>query len=205
MNKVKKNPKEKKVVEKKPRKNTNYLNNKDMLAELIKSKKQGKMTNELSKMILLLTEKYSQHPWFINYSYRDDMCSFAHLTIVKMWNNFNPDKGSNAFAYFTQIIKRAFYQFNIQEKKQRNIRDMLLIQNGESPSYTFLSEYDSDNYHFEKMDNFEQEEFKLFDQQFPSVENDNPLNNENSTEVSDVSIKDENITNEIISDEHSDI
>lgn len=162
------------VPEKK--KKTNYLNNKDMLAQLILSKERGAMTNELANMVMKLSFRYSQHPWFINYSYNEDMRSFALLTVVKMWNNFNPEKGSNAFAYFTQIIKRAFYQFNIQEKKHRNIRDSLLINQGDSPSHTYASEYDSDNdnYFFEKMDNFETEEFKAFNDALSKLDPESP-------------------------------
>lgn len=148
-------------LEKKPKKPKNYLNNKDMLEELRKSKKNNQMTNELTKMVMLLTRRYAEHPWFVNYTYNDDMQSFALLTVVKFWDRFNLEKGSNAFAYFTQIIKRAFQQYKLQEKKHRTIRDLLLVERGESPSFTFQSEYDDDNYHFEKLDNFEKEEFNI--------------------------------------------
>jgi DNA-directed RNA polymerase specialized sigma subunit len=148
------------LMEKKPKKPKNYLNNKDMLLELKKSKKDGKMTTELTKMIMLLTRRYAEHPWFVNYTYNNDMQSFALLTVVKFWDRFDLEKGSNAFAYFTQIIKRAFQQYKLQEKKHRTIRDLLLVEHGETPSYTFMSEYDDDNYHFDKLDNFENEEFK---------------------------------------------
>lgn len=150
------------TIEKKPKKPKNYLNNKDMLAELRKSKKQGQMTDELTKMIMMLTRRYSEHPWFVNYTYIDDMRSFALLTVVKFWDRFNFDKSNNPFAYFTQIIKRAFQQYKIQEKKHRTIRDSLLVEYGETPSYTYMSEFgDEDNYHFEKMDSFEKEEFAI--------------------------------------------
>lgn len=147
-------------LEKKPKKPKNYLNNKDMLEELKKSKKDGKMTRELTNMVMLLTRRYAEHPWFVNYTYNDDMQSFALLTLVKFWDRFDPEKGSNAFAYFTQIIKRAFQQYKLQEKKHRNIRDLLLIEHGETPSYTFMNDHDdADNYHFERLDNFEKDEF----------------------------------------------
>lgn len=152
------------TLEKKPKKPKNYLNNKDMLAELRKSKKSGHMTTELTKMIMMLTRRYSEHPWFVNYTYIDDMRSFALLTVVKFWDRFNFDKSNNPFAYFTQIIKRAFQQYKIQEKKHRIIRDSLLVEQGEMPSYTYMSDLgDEDNYHFEKMDNFEKEEFVVTD------------------------------------------
>ena len=152
---------EEKILEKKPKKPKNYLNNKDMLAELKKSKKDGEMTNELTNMIMLLCRRYAEHPWYINYTYNDDMRSFALLTVVKFWDRFNEEKSNNPFAYFTQIIKRAFQQYKIQEKKHRTIRDLLLVERGENPSYTFTNEYnsDEDNYHFEKMDSYEKDEF----------------------------------------------
>lgn len=158
------------MKEKKPKKPKNYLNNKDMLAELKRSKEQGKMSNELTNMIMMLCRRYGKHPWFINYSYNDDMQSFALLTIVKFWDRFDPEKSKNAFAYFTQIIKRAFYQFKIQEKKHRNIRDLLLIEHGERPSHTFTEEYDDDNYYFHKLDNFENEELKTFEKGLGTID-----------------------------------
>jgi hypothetical protein len=146
-------------LEKKAKKPKNYLNNKDMLAELRKSKKDGNMTRELTNMIMLLVRRYAEHPWFVNYTYNDDMRSFALLTVVKFWDRFDFDKSNNPFAYFTQIIKRAFQQYKIQEKKHRTIRDLLLVEHGETPSYTFMNDYDEDNYHFSKMDTFEKDEF----------------------------------------------
>lgn len=184
----------------KPKK-TNYLNNKDMLEELLKSKKEGKMTNNLSNMIIKLTDRYSLHPWFSKYSYLQDMKGFAHLTVVKFWNRFDETKSKNAFAYFTQIIKRAFYQYNIQEKKHRNIRDLLLVEHGENPSFTFANEYDSDNYHFEKMDNYEKDEqFKLFEKELTkldSEENSKEVQTENESITDTNSTEDNEITDEI--------
>lgn len=142
----------------KKRARNNYLNNKDMLAEVIKSKEQGKMTEKLSHMVVMLTNRYGQHPWFCRYSYLEDMKAFALLTVVRFWDRFDETKSQNAFAYFTQIIKRAFYQYNIQEKKHRNIRDALLVEHGETPSFTYMEEYDADNHHFQKMDNYEKDE-----------------------------------------------
>lgn len=185
------------TVEKKPKKPKNYLNNKDMLAELKKSKKQGKMTDELTKMIMMLTKRYSQHPWFVNYTYIDDMCSFALLTVVKFWDRFNFEKSDNPFAYFTQIIKRAFQQYKIQERKHRLIRDLLLVERGENPSYTFLSEYgDEDNYHFEKMDNFEVEEFRNNNEAAPVIDVDITAEIEKDAEAA-IAEKSEDIPEEL--------
>jgi hypothetical protein len=137
-----------KAVPAKPAKKK-YLNNKDLLAEIAKSRAQDKMTNELAKMMMMLCHRYSQRGEYANYSYNDDMQSFALLTVVKVWKSFDPAKSQNPFAYFTQTIKHAFYQYLNQEKKQRDIRDELLITNGDNPSFGFLdrSEEGDDNYY----------------------------------------------------------
>lgn len=44
-----------------------YLNNRDLLAQVILSKKQGKMSNELAKMLQLLTMRYGKKGNFANY------------------------------------------------------------------------------------------------------------------------------------------
>lgn len=126
----------------KPKRIINYLNNKDLLVQIALSKKQGKMTDELAKMLMLLTARYAKKSNFANYSFNNDLKSHAHLMIVRTWHTFNENKSKNPFAYFTQIIKNCFIQFLNSEKKQRNIRDGLLAENGMNTSFSYQ---DSDN------------------------------------------------------------
>lgn len=118
-----------------------YLNNKDLLAQVIMSKKNGKMTNELAKMLQLLTLRYGKKGNFANYTYNDDMQSYAMLMIVKTWNGFDPAKSSNPFAWFTQCIKNSFIQYLNYEKRQRDIRDEVLVDSGMLPSFNYQHEY----------------------------------------------------------------
>lgn len=129
------------TVDQKPKRPAKYLNNKDLLAEVIKSKKQAKMTNELAKMLQLLTLRYGKKGNFANYTYNDDMQSYAMLMICKTWQGFDPAKSSNPFAWFTQCIKNSFIQYLNYEKRQRDIRDEVLVDNGLSPSYNYQYEY----------------------------------------------------------------
>lgn len=122
-----------------------YLNNKDLLAQVILSKKNGKMTNELAKMLQLLTMRYGKKGNFANYTYNDDMQSYAMLMIVKTWNGFDPAKSSNPFAWFTQCIKNSFIQYLNQEKRQRDIRDEVLVDSGMLPSYNYQHEYSEEH------------------------------------------------------------
>lgn len=122
----------------------NYLNNADMLIEVKKSLQQGKMTDKLAHMMILLTNRYGTQPKFSGYSFLDDMKSYATYMICRTWNRFNPERGVNVFAFFTQCIKHSFYQYLNKEKHQRNIRDKLLISSGLNPSNTFMVDYESE-------------------------------------------------------------
>lgn len=127
-----------------PKKKINYLNNKDLLADTIESLEQGKMSDKLAKKLSMLVERYaksrSQTRWkgnFADYTYNDDMQGYAKMMLVKTWKSFNPDRSTNAFAFFTQCVKNSFVQYLNQERRQRDIRDKLLVDNGLDPSYTY--------------------------------------------------------------------
>jgi DNA-directed RNA polymerase specialized sigma24 family protein len=100
-----------------------------------------KMTNELAKMLQLLTLRYGKKGNFANYTYNDDMQSYAMLMIVKTWQGFDPAKSSNPFAWFTQCIKNSFIQYLNYEKRQRDIKDEAFVDKGFLPSYSYQHEY----------------------------------------------------------------
>lgn len=130
-------------------KKKNYLNNADLMKELAKSKERDKMTDELAKMLTMLCDRYAKHPDYLSiYSYVDDMKAFAMMTIVKVWRSFNAEKTNNPFAYFTQVIRHAFYQYLNHETRQRTIKDEVLVNMGEQPSFNYLeNHYDRGHEH----------------------------------------------------------
>jgi len=117
-----------------------YISNSKMLPEVVKSRAKGAMTNELAKMLMTLTRKYAQRPCFSGYSYKEDMISDALANLCQNAIKFNPDKGSNPFSFYTTCINNSFLQFLNVEKKHRRIRDQLLIDIGENPSFNFQEE-----------------------------------------------------------------
>lgn len=121
-------------IKKKPK---NYLNNADMLAELKKCHAQGRLTEEMGRMFMSLVKRYASIPRFSGYSYNDDMQSFALLTLTKVWRGFDATKYNNPFAYFTQIVHHAFHQLDNQERRQRDIRDAVLVDQGRNPSFNY--------------------------------------------------------------------
>ncbi len=117
-----------------------YLTNATLLPEVIRSKELGQITPKLAGMLKLLTERYSCHPNFIGYSFREDMCGEALVNLSRNALLFNPEKSSNPFAFYTTAIYHSFLQYLNTEKRHRNIRDALLIEIGENPSFNYMEE-----------------------------------------------------------------
>lgn len=120
-----------------------YLSNAKLMPEVIASRQAGKITDGLAEMILLLATRYANRPNFHNYSYRDDMVMEAVANLCQNAIKFDPEKSNNPFAYFTSCIHRSFLHVLGVEKNQRRIRDQLLIDIGENPSFSFAEEYNS--------------------------------------------------------------
>jgi len=88
-------------------KSKNYLNNKDLYAEIVASKEQDKLTPKAEKMLVMLAERAIRKLSYVNEDDRQDCLQFAILDLLKYWKNFNPQY-TNAFAYFTEIAKRGY-------------------------------------------------------------------------------------------------
>jgi len=114
-----------------------YLSNRELYEEIKRCLVKQQMSDRLAKMLQLLCSKYAKRGNFINYSYNEDMQSYAMFMLVRTWASFNPAKSNNPFAFFTQCIKNSFIQFLNQEKRQRVIRDTMLVDQGLNPSYSF--------------------------------------------------------------------
>ena len=86
---------------------------------------EAKSKNELPPMIseylgecfMKIAQRLSFRPNFINYAFKDDMISDGIENCVQYIKNFNPEKSSNPFAYFTQII---YYALLEGYKKRKN-------------------------------------------------------------------------------------
>lgn len=120
-----------------PRTKGHYINKAEMLEEVKKSKAQGYMTPRFATMLLLLCENFAKKSTHSRYGYIDDLKGHAMLGLVKTWKSFNPEKSSNPFAFYTECIKNSFKQNFNKERKQRDIRDAVMMEHGLNPSHTF--------------------------------------------------------------------
>ena len=131
------------VATKKKKKKAHYLDNQELLKETIISKEQGKMTDRLASMIMLLVNHYATKGNVANYTYNDDMRAYAIMMHMSSWKSFKLEKSTNAFAFFTQCTKNSFRQFLNKERRQRDIRDELLVHQGLEPSHTYTANYEN--------------------------------------------------------------
>jgi len=116
-----------------------YVNNKEFLAAMIEYKKtvneaqkkklpKPPVTDYIGSCFLKIANHLSYRPNFINYTFRDDMISDGIENCLQYLDNFNPEKSSNPFAYFTQIIYYAFIRRIQKEKKQVTIKHKMIME-----------------------------------------------------------------------------
>ena len=118
-----------------------YVNNKEFLAaiidykdEIIIAEKRGLpkpvIPRYIGECFLKIATHLSFKPNFVNYMFKDDMVCDGIENCVQYINNFNPEKSTNPFAYFTQIIHYAFLRRIQKEKKQLEIRQKIIERSG---------------------------------------------------------------------------
>ena len=100
------------------------------------SKDHGMMTNKLAHMFIKLCERYATRSNWRGYTYNEEMRGQALLQLSQIGLQFDESKSQNPFAYYTAAITNSFTRVLNIEKKNQNIRDDILEQNGLNPSYT---------------------------------------------------------------------
>ena len=99
------------------------------------------MTDALGKCVILLAQNYCRKGSLHNYTYRSDLENFAIMEVARVWNRYDETRSANAFAFLTQVIKNAVRQELNKERRQRDIRDELLVSQGLEPSMTYQMAY----------------------------------------------------------------
>ena len=100
------------------------------------SKDHGRITENLGKMYIKLSERYAQRSNWRGYTYVDEMRGQAILQLSQIGLQFDESKSENPFAYYTAAVTNSFTRVLNIEKKNQNIRDDMLEQNGLAPSMT---------------------------------------------------------------------
>jgi hypothetical protein len=149
------------TITKKPKQ---YVNNADFLKALVEhkakvaeakqsGKPEPKIPNYIGECWMKIAEGLSHKPNFINYTYRDEMIADGIENCLMYFNNFNPDKSNNPFAYFTQIIYYAFLRRIQKEKKQLYVKYKATETMGILDEFEMLESEDGSTRQFELYDN----------------------------------------------------
>ena len=110
-----------------------YIDNNEFLAVLVKYQKDVRrakrnkenkppIPNYIGECFMKIAEHLSYRTNFANYSYRDEMIADAIENCLMYFENFDPKKSKNPFAYFTQIVYYAFIRRISKEKKQQYVK-----------------------------------------------------------------------------------
>lgn len=110
-----------------------YIDNKKFCKSMIEWKKlvreaeecdekRPPITDYIAESFLKIAEHLSHRPNFINYPFREDMIGDGVENCLLYAHNFDPEKSTNPFSYFTQIIYYAFLRRIEKEKKQAFIK-----------------------------------------------------------------------------------
>jgi hypothetical protein len=100
------------------------------------SKEHGRITENLGKMFIKLSERYAQRSNWRGYTYNEEMRGQAILQLSQIGLQFDESKSENPFAYYTAAVTNSFTRVLNIEKKMQNIRDDMLEVNGLTPSST---------------------------------------------------------------------
>jgi len=100
------------------------------------SKDHGRITENLGKMYIKLSERYAQRSNWRGYTYVEEMRGQAILQLSQIGLQFDESKSENPFAYYTAAVTNSFTRVLNIEKKNQNIRDDMLETHGLTPSLT---------------------------------------------------------------------
>lgn len=138
-----------------------YVKAPEFFHELLVSLNQGRATNRLGEMFMMVSKRYSQHQDFSRYYHlKDEFVGIGSLACVRAFDKFKPmrkvdDKGNpieawdgeiipydyktcnNPFAFFTTTIRHAFLQFLKKEYGQSNIQNKMRSRMGLETTYGY--------------------------------------------------------------------
>jgi hypothetical protein len=137
--------------------NAHYVDNKKLYQAIVEYRKVCKEKDEAGELrppiptyighcMLMIANRLSLKPNFVNYSYREEMISDGIENCVCYFDNYNPDRYDNPFAYFTQIIYFAFLRRIQKEKKQLYIKHKSLENSLIMNELVEQGEYDDDEF-----------------------------------------------------------
>jgi len=126
------------AVMKKKKRPVHYVNNKEFLDALVQYKldcanakerqePRPRIPRYIGECFLQIATRFSFQGNYANYSYKEELISDAVENMSRYILNFDPEKSTNPFAYFTQITYYAFLR-RIKIEKRESEKKSLIIE-----------------------------------------------------------------------------
>jgi DNA-directed RNA polymerase specialized sigma subunit len=85
-----------------------YVKNSDLLKEIVLSKQNGKLTDRAVEMFILIANESNKKLKYKDPMDREDCISAGIEDLIRYWDRFDPERSTNAFAFYSQICKHGF-------------------------------------------------------------------------------------------------
>lgn len=112
-------------------------------AEVEAGREIPQVTNYLGNAFRMIAEALSKKPYFIGYSYREEMVGDAIINCIQYIDKFDPERGTSAFAYFTQICYYAIVRRIKAEQKQTYVKASIVQNLGTLFDELVVGEHDN--------------------------------------------------------------
>lgn len=120
------------------RKKTHYVDNKKLYTVLLQYKNdrvnaeknnlpKPAIPNYAGECIMHIANRLATKSNFANYPFREDMIGDGIENCITYFDNFDPERYANPFAYFTQIIYYAFIRKIQKEKRHLYVKQKTLL------------------------------------------------------------------------------
>lgn len=87
---------------------SDYINNKELLSEVLLSKQLGHRTNKLDNMLILLAKRVGYKFTYNTEEDREDCHSEAIIDLLIKWDTFDESRTDNPFSYYTTIALNSY-------------------------------------------------------------------------------------------------
>lgn len=121
-----------------PTKRVPFVRNADLLREIALSRETGVPTDDLCRMMMKMIERLFGRGNYRRYSYVDELKDEALVAVLYAWSRFKAEKSNNPFSYLTTVMVNAANRILNKERRQREIRDALVMSVGGPPTFDQL-------------------------------------------------------------------
>lgn len=117
-------------------------------------KEPPQIPNYIGECIGKIASNLSNKVNFVNYSFKEEMVGDGIESCIRYIRNFDPDRSTNPFSYFTQFCWNAFIHRILKEQKQQYIKyksmERHIIHDMQGESFQYLKD---SGHNFDTSDN----------------------------------------------------